>query len=142
MSIDKLLAEIEEKTDLKLCAVCGMPFKPYHGRQKTCGDPECRRAYKNEYTKKYVREFKERDPEGARKYHREAQRKYRHKVAEAAEMLKRMHELNEAWDDAVRPYEDGLNYGQRQAEKLLEQVPKIDVNLGGTDGSEIREDNL
>lgn len=142
MSIDKLLAEIEEKTDLKTCAVCGMPFKPYHGRQKTCGDPECKRIYKNEYTKRYVKEFRERDLEGARKYHREAQRKYRRKVAEGEKMLDRLKELSNEWDRAVKPYDDSLHYGERQAEKLLAQVPKIDVNMGGSDESEICEDTI
>jgi hypothetical protein len=138
MSIDKLLEEIEEKTDLKICAVCGMPSKPYHCRQKTCGDPECKRQYKNSYTKGYVARLKAEDIDAYRAYRADAQKRSRQKKR----MEARARELSDEWDRPKAPIEDGLNYGRRSAEKVLSKVPKINVNLEGSDESEIRNDTL
>lgn len=140
MSLDKLKELIETSTDLKICCICGMPFKPRHSRQKTCGSPECKTAHHNNYSKAYQKKMRQTDPEVAKAYHREVQQRYRKKKRDAKAMMKKITEIRDDWEKATKPDEDGLNYGKRQAEKLLQSVPKIDVSMGGQNDTVHTED--
>lgn len=127
------LEKLFEEKGIKTCPICGMPFEPYHSRQRTCGSDECRRTWKNAYTRERSRAFRENDREGWRRYHREAQRKYRHKKKAAEEREAQLEDIHNEW---VRKQnfdlfvtEHGHEYGKLSAEKVLAQVPKINVNL-------------
>lgn len=135
MDLQKLENILTEQSGNKFCVICGTPFEPHTSRQKTCGAPECQKALHAEYMKERAKRMKAEDIEAWRKYHREAQRKSRHKKRDRIkrdEQLKRIAkrwQKQEDFDKKVQEY--GLNYGEVQARKILENVPKIDVTLGG-----------
>lgn len=137
--------ELFKGTELKTCVICGMPFKPYSRRQKTCGDPDCQKTYKRDYTNRWASEFKERDPEGWKRYHREAMRRYRRKTKAAEERDEQLQELQDHWE-RVEEFDDkisriGLSYGEYQMQKTLAKVPKINVELGGKKDDTVRSED-
>lgn len=129
MNILDLEKIIEEQTGNKVCPICSTPFKPYHSRQKTCGDPECKRRYHNEYLRERTKILKDEDREAFNKYHAAANKKYRRKqkflreLDELQEYMKEQTILAETINEKVT----GIDYGKKQAEKTLASVPKIDV---------------
>lgn len=128
----KVLDEIVAKhtnNDVHFCAICGTPFRPYHSRQKTCGTEECKRQWSNIRYSKRRKRLLEKDPEAFRAYRREAERKSRQKKRDAEVAGRNYKKLEEYWiDKNDRVIEtDGLEYGKKQVEKTLAQVPKIDV---------------
>lgn len=121
--IQKIMAE----NGVKVCPICGMPFKAYHSRQKTCGSPDCKKEHHN----KYLRERKL--TEAQKESHRNSNRKWRRKKKRIAERTAQLDEIIERtqkqvdFDNYVR--EHGHEYGKLQAEKILASVPKIDLNI-------------
>jgi hypothetical protein len=61
---------------MKKCSICGKEFKPYHSRQKTCGDAECKRLHRLAYSKQWAKEH----PDMMREYNRLYMRKYRNSL--------------------------------------------------------------
>ena len=134
MNFDELGAIIAENTGLKVCPICGTPFKPYHSRQKTCGTEECKR----ENHKTQMREREKSGEELERR--REANRRWR---AKQRRLKKREEQLDEIIERTQRQIdfdnyikEHGHEYGKLQMQKTLALVPKIDVNLNGAKDKE------
>lgn len=121
--IQKIMAE----NGVKVCPICGMPFKAYHSRQKTCGSSDCKKEHHNKYLRE--RELTEAQKES----HRNSNRKWRRKKKRIAERTAQLDEIIERtqkqvdFDNYVR--EHGHEYGKLQAEKILASVPKIDLNI-------------
>ena len=134
MNFDALDEIIRKNTDLHFCPICGTPYRPYHRRQKTCGDEECKRVWRNRYYEKRRRSKLAEDPEAFRAYRRDAEKKTREKKKEKEMMRKNYKKMQSYWerqldkDLKVRDAEDGRSYGKKQVEKTLAQVPKIDVS--------------
>lgn len=135
MDLYQLETILTEASDNKFCCICGTPFKPYNSRQKTCGAPACQKEQRAEYMRSRAKRLKEKDIEAWRKYHREAQAKSRAKKRERIKRDRELRRLQERWkkqadfDEMVKT--DGINYGEKQKQKTLEMIPKIDVNLKG-----------
>ena len=131
-SIEQVLAA---ETNLRICPICGTPYKPYHSRQKSCGSPECKREVHNAYCRARRKRLMEEHPEEFRAYRAKAMRKYRAKLKEKDRREEELKELAERWkrqqkfDEYVSVH--GHEYGKLSAEKVLAKVPKIDVTLGG-----------
>lgn len=138
------ISRVLSDSGIHVCPICGTPFEPYHSRQKTCGSAECKKEHHNQYVKDRVKRLKEEDPEAWRKYHAKANKRYRHKQKALDERDKDLKELEDRWkrDDTLskKIAECGHEYGKRSAEKLLATIPKIDVNLGGNNGSKDNKD--
>lgn len=130
MSISELGKLIAEETGNQTCPICGTPFKPMNGYQKTCGHYECQRQWRKIYKKEYGERMK--DDEEYKKRRAEQQRKYRSKKKAVKERDKQLEKIAERWE-RQKDFEDGIHYGKRQMEKTLAMVPKIDVSLGGND---------
>ena len=113
------------------CQYCGEWFWALKKRGvKRCKSKECWLAYSREWHKKRQLELSEEAKEYMRAKKRTANRKrmrevrYKEKaLLSAKEQAKRIIEQDKKFT------EHGLRYGEYQAEKLLAQVPKIDVNL-------------
>lgn len=139
MKLEEFKSTITQHCEVKVCPYCGMPFKPYHSRQKTCGEVQCKKEHRAIYFRERNARLRAFDPDGFKRYHRNAQRKYRAKqreIAKREEQLADMHEhwqRQEAFDKKIAEY--GLTYGDIQKQKTLANVPKIDVNLGGDNGN-------
>ena len=133
MGMKEIQQALMNESGIKVCPICSTPYKPYHSRQKTCGSPECRKIYGREYSRKRNQERKAEDPEGYRASKRKAVYKYRQKKKATQARERQLKALSEQWerqsnfDKKVSEY--GLEYGKRSAEKMLETVPKIDVNI-------------
>lgn len=131
MNISELEKIIEEQTGNKICCICGVPFKPHHSRQKTCGSAECKRLCHNQYLRERDRRLKEEDREAFNRRHTMAQRKSRRKKKMREQADRNYAKMQSHWervadfDKAVADH--GMEYGKRQAEKTLASVPKIDV---------------
>lgn len=128
------LEKIMRESGISTCVVCGTPYTKRNRRQKTCGNPECQRTSHNEYLRERSRKLKEKDPEAFNKYHAIANKKWRDKKKALEARDEQLKELNTRWqkqsefDKKVSEY--GHRYGEVQAQKILESVPKIDVSLG------------
>lgn len=133
MDLNEIEAVFQRELNMKVCPICGTPYRPRHSRQKTCGNPECSKAHHNEATKKRNAELKAEDPEAYRNRNRKASRKYRRKIQALNNREAQLKKLSEQWEkqlDFDRKVADyGLEYGKRSAEKTLAEVPKIDVNI-------------
>lgn len=129
MNISELEKIIEEQTGNLVCPICSTPFSPRHSRQKTCGSPDCKRLFHNQYLRERNKRLKAEDKEAFNKYHAEANKKWRRKQ----KFLEELDELQEYCKEQVILAEtinkkvSGIDYGKRQAEKTLASVPKIDV---------------
>lgn len=130
MDLQKLETILTEQSGNRFCCICGTPFKPYKGNQKTCGAPECQKALHAEYMKDRAKRLKEEDIDAFRKYHREAQAKSRAKKKERIRRDKELRRLQKKWEKRAEFDEmDKDNYGDRQKQKTLDMIPKIDVNM-------------
>ncbi len=135
MNLDELKKRIAEKDDLRICPICGLPYRPYRSSQRNCGTDECKKEYHRRYVKEYNRRRREENPELVREIRRKSMRKYRQKQRMIAERYKQLEDISdrferqESFSEKVRGH--GWRYGDMQAQKILETVPKIDVNLGG-----------
>lgn len=131
MNISELEKIIEEQTGNKSCPICSTPFKPRHSRQKTCGSPECKRLFHNQYLRERARRLKAEDKEAFNRYHATAQRQSRNRKKMREQSERNYAKLQEHWERVAEfdktVAEHGLDYGKRQAEKTLASVPKIDV---------------
>lgn len=131
MNFNTLNEIIERETGISICPICGVPFDKYHSRQKTCGSDECKRLWHNKYFNDRRKRMLAEDPEAFRAYRREAEKKTRRKKREK-EMLRRNYKkMQSYWErqlDKERRTDGGLDYGKKQVEKTLAQVPKIDVS--------------
>ena len=127
MRLDKLTEILNKETGITCCPICATPFKAYHSRQKTCGSPECRKIYHSRYVSETAKAKRRESPDDYRKYKREQMAKYRRKQAFAG----KLDEAEEYWKSKIEVNDRivGLDYGQRQAEKTLANVPKIDTNI-------------
>lgn len=135
------LEKMIEDSGLRICAVCSTPFKPYHARQKTCGDPDCKRIYHNKWCLERNKRMLKEHPNEFRKYRRDVMRRYRAKKRAVVERDKQLEKVSEHWkkqeEFEKKISEYGYRYGEVSAQKVLERVPKIDVTLGGeTNGKE------
>lgn len=132
MNFDELNAIIVKETGVKICPICGVPFEGYHRRQKTCGTDECKRLYHNQYLREKRVQWMTEDIAGFREYRRVAQRKSRRKKKETELMQRNYKKMQSYWERQIdvkeRKLDGGLDYGKKQVEKTLAQVPKIDVS--------------
>jgi hypothetical protein len=134
MNFDEL-EKIMTEAGVNICPICGTPFEKYHKRQKTCGASECRKVWDNMRCKAWHKAKKEADPDAYRKRHNEAERKRREKKRKIQDRDEQLEKIQQRWekesDFDKLVSEHGMDYGKKQAEKILASVPKIDVNLGG-----------
>lgn len=120
---------LSETTGSRYCPICGTPFKPYHSRQQTCGSVECKKAYHDQW----IKDDKAKDPDKHRKRHTEANRKYRIRKrlaqidANNSDLVAEHWEKRQSFDEKIAEYGD--HYGEVQAKKILESVPKIKTEL-------------
>ena len=139
MDLKKIESILQAEAELKVCPICGTPYKPYHSRQKTCGNSECIRINRSEITKRRNAERKEENPDEYRANRRALVQRYRRKKRAMANREAQLKELSKEWEKQTefdrKVTEYGIDYGKRSAEKVLADVPKIDVNM------ERREDN-
>lgn len=137
MNFDELNEIVAKEAGINICPVCGVPFTKYNSRQKTCASAECKKAYRAEYFKKRTARLREEDIDLFRKKHNEAQKKHRHKKKRLQAADNNLKKTQEYWNrreqaiEAIIDEPDGREYAQRQVEKTLSQIPKIDVNIGG-----------
>lgn len=127
--IEKIMAD----AGVSVCPICGTPYSKYHKRQRTCGNDECRREWKNKYLKEWRRKRIEANADEFRAYRADAMRKYREKMRALEERDEQLEEIEEKWEkvDDFDKYvsEHGMEYGDRQAQKVLAGVSRIDVNI-------------
>lgn len=135
MDLNKIEQVLQSETGMKVCPVCGNPYKPYHSRQKTCGERECKKAYQNESAKKRIARRRAEHPEEFKALKREYARRYRQRKKTLQSRDIQLKDLSEQWEKQLdfdkKISEYGLEYGKRSAEKVLATVPKIDVNIHG-----------
>ena len=127
------IEKVIEEAGFSVCPICGTPFKKYHSRQKTCGAPDCKREFHNQYVREYTKRRKEEDPIAFAKMKAAANRRWRDKLKAVEEREEQLTELQEKWEHTQEfdkfVSEHGHEYGKYSAEKVLATVPKIDVNL-------------
>ena len=132
MNFDELNEIIAREAGINICPICGTPFEKYHSRQKTCGTDECKRLWRNKYFDERRRRLLAENPEEFRAYRREAERKTRRKKRNKEAMGRNYRKMQSYWERQIDVKEHridgGLDYGKKQVEKTLEQVPKIDVS--------------
>jgi len=134
MNFDALDEIIAKNAMVHICPICGTPFREYHRRQKTCGTEECKRLWRNRYYEERRRKKLSEDPESLRAYRREAEKKTREKKKETEMMRRNYKKMQSYWERQLdtelkmEEAEDGHEYGKKQVEKTLAQVPKIDVS--------------
>ena len=134
MNFDELNAIIAKEAGINICPICGVPFDKYHSRQKTCGSDECKRLWHNKYFNDRRKRMLAENPEEFRRYRREAEKKTRRKKREKERMRRNYKKMQSYWERQIdvkeHKIDGGLDYGKKQVEKTLAQVPKIDVNIG------------
>ena len=132
MNFNTLNEIIEKETGVGICPICGVPFEKYHSRQKTCGSDECKRRWHNNYYNERRRRLLAEHPDEFRAYRREAERKTRKKKREKEMMRRNYKKLQSYWERQIdvkeRKLDGGIDYGKKQMEKTLAEVPKIDVS--------------
>lgn len=135
MNIKELNDIIEKEAGVNICPICGTPFEKFHYRQITCGTDECRKSQRAKYMREYTEKQKAEDIEAYRKKNAERERRYRRKKKGLDILDENLKRAQEYWErqEAKRFLEkdDGKTYAQRQVEKTLASVPKIDVNING-----------
>ena len=132
MNFDQLNDIIAKEAGINICPICGVPYEKYHSRQKTCGAEECKRLWRCRYFDERRRRMLAENPEEFRRYRREAEKKTRHKKREQELMRRNYKKMQSYWERQIdvkeRKLDGGLEYGKKQVEKTLAQVPKIDVS--------------
>lgn len=140
--IEKIMSSHE---GIHICPICSTPYKPRHSRQKTCGSESCKKAYHADYVKRKNEERMANNPEAVREYNKNVMRRYRKKQRAIDKRVATLDELEDRWKERAerdkRIAEYGDRYGEVSAQKVLETVPKIDVNLGGNDDNTDAEHN-
>lgn len=135
MNFDELSEIIAEEAGVSICPICGVPFTKYHSRQIICSSPDCKKARRAEYFKKRTARLREENLELFREKHNEAQKKYRKKKKETKSIDDNLKKTQEYWERREQALQiektDGRGYANKQIEKTLSQIPKIDVNIGG-----------
>ena len=135
MNLNEIEKIMQNSAGLKTCPVCGLPYKPYHARQKTCGAQECKRISHAESARKRAENAKANNPEEYRERRRASSKKSRRKRKIASDREAQLKELSERWgkqmDFEKKISEYGANYGEVSARKVLEKVPKINVSMEG-----------
>lgn len=129
MNFDELNEIVAKEAGVSICPICGVPYEKYHSRQKTCGTKECKRLWHNRQVDAYRNELREKDADAYRESRRITQRKSRQKKRKAKLAEARYERLASYWvnkNDRVLE-SGGHEYGKKQVEKTLAQVPKIDV---------------
>lgn len=131
MRLEELTKILNEEAGISVCPICATPFTPRNSRQKTCGCPECKKKYHNQYVAENSRRKREENLEEARRYARETMRRHRHRKKNKGNAERRLNEAAEYWKDRDKINEriTGEDYGRRSAEKTLAGVPKVDVNI-------------
>ena len=134
MNFDELNEIVAREAGVSICPICSTPFVKYHSRQKTCGSEECKTKWHNNYYNERRRRLLAENPEEFRAYRREAERKTRRKKKEKERMRRNYKKMQSYWEKQIdvkeHKLDGGLDYGKKQMEKTLAQVPKIDVNIG------------
>lgn len=132
MNFDELNEIVAKEAGINICPICGVPYEKYHSRQKTCGTDECRRLWHNRYMDAQRKQQYAENADAFREYRREAQRRYRKKKRDKEVANKNYARIQAYWQRQaeLREYklDGGLDYGKKQVEKTLAQVPKIDVS--------------
>lgn len=132
MNINELNDIIAKETGLSICPICQTPFKPRHHRQVTCGSPMCKKAHRARYMKERKERLMEEDIEKWRHKRATAQRKSRRKKKNLITADENYRKAQEYWERREASFymekPDGKGYAERQIEKTLSQVPKIDVS--------------
>lgn len=132
MSFSELSEIIAKETGVSICPICGVPFKKYHYRQITCASPECKKAHRAEYLKNRTARLREEDIDLYRQKHNEAQRKCRRKKKGITDINEGLKKAQDYWERQEQKHQlekpDGKEYADRQIERTLSKVPKIDVN--------------
>ena len=132
MNFDDLNDIVAKEAGVNICPICGVPYEKYHSRQKTCGTDECKKRWHNNYYNDRRRRLLAEHPDEFRRYRREAERKTRRKKKEAELMQRNYKKMQSYWERQIdvkeRKLDGGLDYGKKQVEKTLAQVPKIDVS--------------
>lgn len=135
MNLEQLKNRIAEQDGLRICPICGLPFKPYRQNQKTCAEAACQKQYHKRYVAEYNRRRREENPEVVREYNKVKMRKYRQKQRDLENRRRQLEQMSDQWqrqqdfDDKVKEYGD--KYGDVQTQKILASVPKIDLSMGG-----------
>lgn len=144
MNLSDLKTKLAEQDGLRVCAICGLPFKPYRKTQKTCAETSCQKKYHAQYVKEYHKQRRAECPELVREYNRLRMRKYRQKKKRASDFAKQLAQEGERWQkqaDFDRKVEEyGDRYGEVQMQKTLASVPKIDTSMGGNNDSKNNKD--
>lgn len=128
--IQRIVSE-QSGVNLRQCNICGMTYKPRTSRQKTCGSPECRKAWnkisqKNTLAKKtpaQIEEYKQKHKEANKRWRKKQKRMV--KYSDGLKISQEKFERLKHFDEVVEAH--GLDYGEWQAKKTIESVPKIDV---------------
>ena len=132
-SIEELQAILLEKNQFRFCPICGTPFVPQNSRQKSCGAPDCKRLMHAEYMRFYREKQKAENPEAWKERRRRVQRRYREKKRKRVERDEQLKDLQSRWkkqeEFEKKIAEYGDRYGEVQAAKILQSVPKIDVRM-------------
>ena len=132
MNFDELNAIVAKEAGINICPICGVPYEKYHSRQKTCGTDECKRLWRNRYFDERRRRLLAENPEEFRRYRREAEKKTRRKKREQELMRRNYKKMQSYWERQIdvkeHKIDGGLDYGKKQVEKTLAQVPKIDTS--------------
>lgn len=142
MNFDELSKIVAEEAGVDICPICGVPYKKRHPSQKTCATEECKRQWRRDYYKDNRKKRIKEDAEAFREYRREAMRKYRHKKRNVEIADGNLAKMQDYWERQSKRHveTDGIDYGKRQMERTLAQVPKIDVSGFGKERKE--NDNL
>lgn len=138
MNFDELNELVAREAGVSICPVCSVPFAKRNPRQKTCGSTECKRLWRNRYFEDRRRRMLAENPEEFRAYRRAAEKKTRRKKKERERMKRNYKKMQSYWERQIdvkeHKIDGGLDYGKKQIEKTLAQVPKIDVNIGDKNG--------
>jgi len=137
MNLTELEKILSKESGNKFCPICATPFKPYHSRQKTCGSPECKKAYHAEHVKKYNQKLRKENPALTRERTRNSMRRFRAKQKAVEARNDDLGRQLEYWEKRAefekKIAEYGDHYGEVSAEKILEQIPRIDTSMEGED---------
>ena len=98
---------------IKKCCVCGKEFQAKRKDQITCASVECMERHRKDYIKAYAPQYRKKNRDRVNKNNREYMRR------------RRKREKEQAKEDTLI----GLNYAERQKQKLLESVEKVRTEL-------------
>ena len=135
MDLKEITRILTEEDGAHICPICGTPFSPRTSQQKTCGAPDCKRLHHNAYVRERAKRLKEENPDVWRRYHTNANRKWRAKQKGISDREAELKDLQKRWEkqkefeEKIAEY--GHRYGEVSAAKVLATVPKIDTNLVG-----------